>query len=265
MAWRARTSAAADLLVLRAQARAAARSAGARAALLLASSSAARAPIASELASPRPSLVDKTSRRAVSRSASRRRISASWSGVARNGSNPDLRYKRATAASVRPSYLPVAGGFCKPIRIKARCSWRTSAPSSPGPRSRKAGTDPTNTRTGRPDWTITTSPSCSSVPALPMWDTTPGAGLSADCVSESCCGNPKRAVPRATTVVARARCSTGTRMVDAGGAFVRAASSAGDRIVALATQPARGRGEHGCHEDRGHGAPLHGPSVLGAR
>ena len=61
--------------------------------------------------------------------------------------------------------------------------------------------------------------------------------FSADGVSASCCGDPKRAVPRVTTSVESTRCSAGTRIGDGSGGAVREAISAGERIRELASQP----------------------------
>src|SRR5262245_9144482 len=60
--------------------------------------------------------------------------------------------------------------------------------------------------------------------------------LTADGASEIGCGSPKRTVPRVTTSELNTRDSTGTRIGDGLGGAVRAATSAGDWILAPAYQ-----------------------------
>jgi len=178
-----------------------------------------------------------TARRAAAAAAA----AASWSGVGPNGSNPAEVYHWVTAALVRSSYVPSTGPGSNLSRLSPCSSWRTSSPDIPGTRSRYAGIVPWRTNTGRPEAVSMTPPSRSWVFRKGSVVINPAFAFKADGTIEIGWGNPNRAVPRVTMLELSTRSSTGTRIGDGVGGAARAATSAGDSIRKLATQPPTAR------------------------
>ena len=83
------------------------------------------------------------------------------------------------------------------------------------------------------------SPSCNSVPGSGKRAAIPGLVFSTEEAKDSCCGEPKRPVPRVTMSAEITRSSAGTKIGAAAGGAVLDATSAGELICEPTTQPIR--------------------------
>ena len=97
---------------------------------------------------------------------------------------------------------------------------------------------PASRNTGRPETVASTSPGVSFAPRVGRLVTIRGPSLRGEGVTPSARGEPKCAVPRVTTLVDSTRSTTGTRIGEAAGGAVRAATSAGEWIWTAAAQVA---------------------------